>query len=204
MTHEHIANSILVVANGRSILEHEFGAEIDRFEAVGRINNYVTVGYERFVGSRTDIWFNGANKKLSRRDDFAPRIVVLIPEEILRVKGEGIHERIQTRLGVERDRYELVPRSEILDYERTMGASRPTTGTSAVLWALKRYERVVIHGYDFFINSQAHYYDRLATRWLVEKGIVKKAGLHDVQKEKACIERLVAEGRVLRLSDLLP
>ena len=87
-TSDLIENSILLVANGRSVLEHEIGAEIDRFETVGRINNYETTGFERFVGSRTDIWFNGANQKLKQREDLPPRIVVLIPEDILKRKGE--------------------------------------------------------------------------------------------------------------------
>ncbi len=66
-TSDLIENSILLVANGRSVLEHEFGAQIDGFETVGRIHNYETAGFERFVGSRTDIWFNGANQNLRPR-----------------------------------------------------------------------------------------------------------------------------------------
>ncbi len=85
-----------------------------------------------------------------------------------------------------------------------LGARRPTTGTSAILWSLGRFEKVVIHGFDFFIDSLAHYHDRRATRWLVEKGIIKKAGKHDMRQEKAFVERLISDGRVLRLRDCLP
>jgi hypothetical protein len=199
-----IENSILLVGNGRSVLEHEFGAEIDGFETVARINNYETTGFERFVGSRTDIWFNGANQNLRRRDDIPVQIVVLIPEDILKRKGEHIHGRIQKRLGVDRDRYKLVSRSEILEYESVLNAGRPTTGTSAILWSLERFERVVIHGFDFFIDTVAHYHDRPVTRWLIERGIIRKAGKHDMRQEKAFVERLILDGRVLRLGDHLP
>lgn len=196
-------NSILLVANGRSVLEHELGAEIDRFETVGRINNYETAGFERFVGSRTDIWFNGANQRLRQPEHMPPRIVVLIPEDILRRKGELIHERVRKRVGVSRERYELVPRSEMEDYERVSGVRRPTTGTSAILWALRRFEGVVVHGFDFFIDTRTHYHDGPVTRWLVERGVVKKAGKHDMENERAFVERLISEGRVIRLKDYL-
>ena len=107
-------------------------------------------------------------------------------------------------MGVESDRYELVSRSEVKEYERMSGARRPTTGTSAILWAMGRFEKVVIHGFDFFIDTLAHYHDRRATRWLVEKGIIKKADKHDMRQEKAFVERLISDGRVLRLRDYLP
>ena len=198
-----VENSILLIANGRSVLEHEFGAQIDSFEVVGRINNYEISGFERFVGSRTDIWFNGANQNLRQRENLPPRIVVLIPEDILKRKGEQIHDRIRSRVGVGRGNYELVPRSEVMEYERMLGARRPTTGTSAILWAMGHFEKVVIHGFDFFIDTLAHYHDKRATRWLVEKGIIKKAGKHDMRQEKAFVERLISDGRILRLRDHL-
>jgi hypothetical protein len=75
-----IRSSIPPVADGRSVLEREFGAEIDSFEAVGRISNYEITGFERFVGSRTDIWFNGVNQNLRQRKHVPARIVALIPE----------------------------------------------------------------------------------------------------------------------------
>jgi hypothetical protein len=44
------------------------------------MNNYETTWFERFVGSRTDIWFNGANQNLRQREGIPARIVVQIPE----------------------------------------------------------------------------------------------------------------------------
>lgn len=195
--------TLLIVANGESVLSTEYGVHIDKFETVGRINNYMTDGFETYIGSKTDIWFNGANQGLRKRRDIPIRTVVLIPEEILDRKGKAIHKRISKRLGVRESDYELVTRSEIIEYEHAMNVKRPTTGTSAILWAVRRFEKVVIHGFDFFIDSKSHYNDSSLTRQLVGKGIIKKAGKHDMTGEKEYIEKLIERGNVIRLKDYL-
>ena len=57
-------SSILIVGNGPSAAGLELGQEIDNFDQIVRINNFVTQGMESRVGSRTDIWVNGANHGL--------------------------------------------------------------------------------------------------------------------------------------------
>ena len=53
--------SIIIIGNGQSILNNELQDEIDAFDIVVRINNYKINGYEHYLGTKTDIWFNGAN-----------------------------------------------------------------------------------------------------------------------------------------------
>ncbi|MFQ6609346.1 MAG: glycosyltransferase family 29 protein [Fidelibacterota bacterium] len=195
------SSSILIIGNGQSVLNQELGEKIDRFETVGRINNYSTRGFEKFIGSHTDIWFNGANQQLKKRKELPKTIVVFVPAEILRRKGEAIHQRIENRLGVQRGRYHLISLSEMEKIEEDTGITRPTTGTSAILWASKQFEKVFIHGFDFFIDSKGHYNDRPLTRWLTEKGILKKGEKHNLIHEKQYIELLINSGKIFRLAD---
>ena len=60
-------NKIIIVANGESVLQNNYGDLIDRFQVVGRINNYQTDDYQNYIGSKTSIWFNGANHGLHKR-----------------------------------------------------------------------------------------------------------------------------------------
>jgi len=47
----------LLVGNGSSVLEHKLGNTIDsEFDYVFRMNRFKTVGFEEYVGSRTDGW----------------------------------------------------------------------------------------------------------------------------------------------------
>ncbi len=200
---DSLEKTLLIVAGGESVLKNEYGNEIDVFDTVGRINNYRIAGFKEYVGTKTDIWFNGANQGLKKRADIPERVIVLIPAEILKRKGESIHQRICTRLGVDREDYELVPRSDILEYESHIGVKRPTTGTSSILWGIDHFETVVIHGFDFFIDTKSHYNDNVLLRWLVSQGRIKKAGKHDMQQEKKYVESLIEKGAVVQLKDYL-
>ncbi len=55
-------NILLIIANGPSALKNKLGYEIDKFNQVGRINNYTTNNFEQFIDSKTNIWFNGAKQ----------------------------------------------------------------------------------------------------------------------------------------------
>lgn len=46
----------IIVSNSLSILKKEYGKIIDDFDIVIRLNKCVTDGYEKYIGSKTDIW----------------------------------------------------------------------------------------------------------------------------------------------------
>ncbi len=181
-------------------MNHQMGSVIDTFTTVGRINNYSTSGFENYVGSKTQIWFNGANQNLKKRVQIPERVVVFIPAEILWRKGESIHERITRRLGIPRSRYELTSLKDMEVLEQKCGILRPTTGTASILWAIGQFEEVIIYGFDFFIDSKAHYNDRKWMNWLIQKGVLTKGRKHDMTSEKIFIESLLIEGKIKRLS----
>jgi len=190
---------ILIVANGHSVLKTELGDVIDDFPVVGRINNYALKGFEKYSGSKTDIWFNGANSKLKKRTSLPKRIIVLIPSKILKKKGKKIFTRVDKLLGVNHDRYELVEITKIQEFEELSGCNRLTTGLNSIFWALDNFKKVYIHGFDFFIDSKTHYYDSFLIKFLIEKNIIKKAGKHDILKEKAIVEEMLSLGKLNKI-----
>ena len=48
-------NTQIIVGNSPSLLDHEYGEFIDSFPTVVRFNGYKIFGYEKHVGSKTDI-----------------------------------------------------------------------------------------------------------------------------------------------------
>ena len=48
-------SNIILVGNGPSILENEFGSKIDQFDKVVRFNNFEVEGYEKYVGSKCSV-----------------------------------------------------------------------------------------------------------------------------------------------------
>ena len=194
---------ILIIGNGRSVLDHSFGKQINKFSIVGRINNYSIDNYAEYVGGKTDIWFNGANQNLKRQKVIPNEVVVFIPPKILRLKKEKIHDRISRRLHIDKEKYFLIPLETMENYEILTGVKRPTTGTSCILWAVENFEKVIIHGFDFFIDSKSHYNDNFITKWLIDWGINKKGGKHNMMAEKIYIEKLIQDKKVIQLKEYL-
>ena len=194
---------ILIIGNGRSVLDHSFGKQINKFSIVGRINNYSIDNYAEHVGGKTDIWFNGANQNLKRQKVIPNEVVVFIPPEILRRKKEKIHDRISKRLYIDKEKYSLIPLETMENYEILTGVKRPTTGTSCIIWAVENFEKVIIHGFDFFIDSKSHYNDNFITKWLIDWGINKKGGKHNMMAEKIYIEKLIQDKKVIQLKEYL-
>ena len=194
---------ILIIGNGRSVLEYSFGKQINTISIVGRINNFSTRNYSEYIGQRTDIWFNGANQNLKRQKVIPNEVVVFIPPEILRRKKEKIHDRISRRLHIDKEKYSLIPLETMENYEKITGVKRLTTGTASILWAVENFEKVLIHGFDFFIDSKSHYNDNFINKWLIEKGINKKGGKHNMMAEKIYIEKLIQNKKVIQLKEYL-
>ena len=73
----------------------------------------------------------------------------------------------------------------------------------AILWAVENFEKVIIHGFDFFIDSKSHYNDNFVTKWLIDWGINKKGGKHNMMTEKIYIEKLIQDKKVIQLKEYL-
>jgi hypothetical protein len=194
---------ILIIGNGRSVLEYSFGKQINTISIVARINNFTIKYYSEYIGQKTDIWFNGANQYLKRQKVIPNEVVVFIPPEILRRKKEKIHDRISKRLYIDKEKYSLIPLETMENYEILTGVKRPTTGTSCIIWAIDNFEKVIIHGFDFFIDSKYHYNDNFITKGLIDWGINKKGGKHNMMAEKIYIEKLIQNKKVIQLKEYL-
>ena len=134
---------------------------------------------------------------------WASRTYSEVPKTFPERKKNKIHDRISRRLHIEKDKYLLVPHEKMVDYEKKINVERPTTGTSSILWSLENFNKIIIHGFDFFIDSKSHYNDNKITKLLIDWGIIKKGGKHDMEKEKEYIESLIKEKKVVLLKDHL-
>ena len=193
-----INKSILIIGNGQSILNSKFKNQIDNFDTVARINNYKISDYEPFIGSKTDIWFNGANSKLIAPNTLPNRVVVAIPSMVFLKHEKDIVSYVSKRINLNNKKFLLIPKDDILNYENTVGHNRLTTGLYAIMWALKNYEDIYIHGFDFFINSKSHYYDSKLTNF-VNENILNKGHKHDNQKEYDFVNSLIDKNKIKRL-----
>jgi len=190
--------SVLIIANGESVLEYKLGSKIDKFKNVVRINNYKTNNFEIYSGSKTTIWFNGANQGLVKRKLFPEKVIVSIPSEILSRK-KNIKSHVVKR--IKTNNFKIISLNKIIEYEKKIGDKRLTTGMYAVMWALDNYNEVYIHGYDFFINSKGHYFDNKILKSLKNNSIIKKGNKHNNMLEKTFILDLIKNKKIKKIID---
>tara|TARA_B100000700_G_C14990786_1_gene831208 strand:+ start:931 stop:1527 length:597 start_codon:yes stop_codon:yes gene_type:complete len=194
-------NKILIIGNGSSVLSQKLGDKINEFPIIARINNYQINGYEDYIGSKTDIWINGANSKLTLPISIPNEVFVFLPSEIYFKKESNIDQYVSSRLKLDRNKFNIIPKNDILDYEDELNSNRLTTGLYAIMWALSKYENIYIHGFDFFINSKSHYYDSKLIHFINEK-ILNKGYKHDNEKEYTFVNELIKKNKIKRLIDI--
>ena len=194
-------SSILIIGNGESILKYDFGQKIDTYPTIARINNYKIKGYEQKVGTKTDIWINGANSKLEKKTNYPNKILTFIPSDILAKKEKNINKYVSNRLKLDNNKFEITPLNSIKNFEKKINHNRLTTGLYSILWATENYNEVIIHGFDFFINSKSHYYNsKIAS--IINEYFLKKGKKHDNHKEKDYVEKMIINKQVKRLVDM--
>ena len=194
-------DSILIIGNGESILNYNLGIEIDKYAIIGRINNYKLKGFKEKIGSKTDIWINGANSKLERKNIYPDKILVFIPSEILTKKQKYLDGYVSNRLKLDENKFKVISLNTIKNFEEKIKHHRLTTGLYSILWAIENYNEVIIHGFDFFINSKSHYYNSKITS-IINEYFLKKGSKHDNTKEKNFVEKMIENKKIKRLTDI--
>jgi len=197
-------NILLIIANGPSVLEKKYGKQIDKFNNIARLNNYKTKKFEKFIGTKTTIWLNGANKRLIAKLDPPNKIFCFIPYEILNVKMDEVLERTPRRLQLDSTQYNIISKEKMKKYEDESKIKRPTTGLNSILWGLENYDKVIIHGFDFFESGKKEqYYDCFLIKKIANLKITGTARRHNNSAEKRFVETLIKKQKIIKLSDYL-
>ena len=153
--------SCAVVGNSGSLLETQFGFDIDKNEAVIRFNAAVTQGYEQFVGQKTTVrLLNAVDYKGPEGTEGELRLTT--------ARGSDVKTWVKK---LEQKPEDIRNRSFVLDPEMLCHAwawigkhgEKPSSGLVGVVLALKMCEKVEMFGFQsknyFGKFSRPHYYD---------------------------------------------
>ncbi len=180
---EFLGERLLVIGNGPSALASStYGARIDAFDGkVLRFNLCKIEGFERFVGSRTDIWASGGGgpvRKLGQQFNLLATYVEFAKWT------RRMWEQMQTD-GRPCDFVSLETYREV---EAELG-SYPSSGVLVARHLQKLGFTAAIHGFDFLNPEVDHHYFR------VGKGRVSKRG-HQFHNEMNWFETQIDRGIV--------
>ena len=201
---------VVIVGNSPNVLEQKLGEYIDMCGEVVRINNFVTKGYEKFIGSKTTRAFisfacGPANEELrqlypdkiylTRCHKFQESDVPFLRDRMLNKKNSVGFEPTCLHL---LDPFMYYDR---LRYLLNLGENMwTTTGTVAIQWAIDNFKathEIYIYGFSFYKESQ----DNKLTRYF--PGHTKKDNHHDFEAEKNYVKSLIDKKQIKYLSDMI-
>lgn len=183
-------HEIVVVGNGPTLLEKELGKKIDDFSTVVRFNAYTIEGYEKHVGTRTDIWFNVINftKKDAQWRMKQPykRIVLhswqwdLEKDLLYKAFTEFYKDK---NIPIEKAKREICTELSALVPEDNYFYF--STGLIALWMLLKEYKQICITGFDWWQTDKHHYNDN-----------ANRGTLHKPHIEKKVIDSLIEQKKI--------
>jgi len=214
---------VVVLGNGPSLVKGDpLGKAIDAMDEVVRFNNFQTKtsGLEDWTGTKTTVHFSDSMLYPSYPEYHVPGATVALSlfMDRLMVAGSYMIFRAGIDLAISETVNLLanpslgwIPHEDICKLKETLGISywkHPTSGCLAIDWFVRHRPDpsvpIYIHGFDFFEGPEIHYYNKTEPLYERINDMVGVNCMHQPEKEKAFVARLVAEGKVKWLKDLQP
>lgn len=176
---------IIIVGNGPSVLDNSLGNIIDSYDAVVRFNDYKLIGFEKHVGTKTDIWFNTLT--ISPPRPCAKKIIwhSWHWDPKTDVRFIKFKETVDKTVTLDKTKIETI--KEMQKYVGDNQYFNYSTGTIAIWMMLKEVDIVTITGFDWWIPGKKHHYHNNATI----------GNIHKTDKELVFIEKLKKENRII-------
>jgi len=167
-------NNLILVGNGTSLLNNKNGTIIDSYNIVVRYNSFKIIGYEPYVGEKTDIWTTCNSYHANNTDNFKK---ILIHPSGYKTVLDSIKDKNKCEI-INKNLIESIP------------VGWPSSGLITIYYFLflKKYSNLTITGFDWWKTEKHHYCDT------VERGTN-----HEPLEEYKIIKNFVEDGRVFFL-----
>ena len=194
---------VLIIGNGPSILEKEYGKEIDKFDIVIRLNDYKIKGYEKNVGEKTDLWFTGLGWQLDKRKSNKKTLICSHKfykrKDVLKqVEKKIIFSKDENTCKNEKKNIYYVNNPHMFKYQKYVSDKKYmfSTGMCAILTAINYfYNPITIVGFDGGIEKRKGGTGKVMPHYYERKTEVGK-GVHNFNKEQEIIKELMMEGKL--------
>ncbi len=170
---------MVVIGNASTVLKHEFGNLIDKFDEVVRFNEFQIKGFEKFIGTKTTIWVRNSALDLKNQDKVQFKQILLQSVEFPNQYTDHAIYNQYPKIGDD-------VLKEIRNHVDAQGVNL-STGIQA-LGHFSRQHKIWIHGFDSFAVQELYF--------------EKMDGLRHSRNERNYIDFLKSEGRVQELIDI--
>jgi hypothetical protein len=182
---------VIVVGNGPTLLDVENGHLIDQFDIVVRFNDYSINRYEKYVGTKTDYWFNTINynnKEGQPRLKHAYKKIVWHCWAWDPEKDNGYQSFLKFFQGKNVNFFKTEKKTieELQEYANDKQYFNYSTGLIAIWMLLKEFDSLTITGFDWWKSGIGHHYNDKAPRGTI----------HKPEKELLVIQKLIEENKI--------
>jgi hypothetical protein len=193
--------SVILVGNAPSaVMRGDRGNFIDAHDCVVRFNWFAIRGFERQVGTKTDLWSTFGRGSLPRDEDQRPERAVFIHGD----KPKSFAYQVKEAWGISREFFTAVNDLVRQESERGEDLSRkllPSSGLVVALWLLDlhKVEKLTVLGFDHFSKAESkghHYWKRKPNGQMLP---FKKPPEHDGEAEARILAPYIEMGRITQV-----
>ena len=176
--------SCFIVGNSESVFKYELGGEIDASDFVMRFNWAKVIGYEKYVGSKTDMRFINIHTVSvinGQHDPLNTEYFSTFPADMFKdLKEKNYLASSDVDLTKVRLMYPAINFTSIdihtTHFLTSLLGLNPTTGIIGLSYALANFEEVKCVGFDFYEGVNDHYFEKVVK--------YDRGGCHNITKEK--------------------
>jgi hypothetical protein len=182
-------STIALIGNGGSLLKFESGDLIDSHEVIIRFNNFnVSDSYKKYAGTKTTFWATTFYQDIIPRND-SLQIVCPLPLNV-----QGYTQIYDTNLNLligNLTNTIFIPEEifkelcNMMPIHKTKKRKDPSTGLCMIYWLIKsgfNIKRKNLFGFDFFSNSNHHYFSKGPPPSINHEGDIEKSIIEKLLK----------------------
>jgi len=161
--------SCAIIGNSGSILSAENGNIIDRHDFVIRMNQARVRGYEKYVGSKTNLRILNLHSFLALNgvdeQELKATFSSFSSDIFKELREKNYLTKYHSDLSIAITKYPDIKFDKITLQSdlilRRIAGQEPTTGLIALILALKYFNKISCYGFDFYDGSVDHYFEQI-------------------------------------------
>ncbi|XP_056132075.1 ST3 beta-galactoside alpha-2,3-sialyltransferase 3a [Lampris incognitus] len=212
----------IIIGNGGILANKSLGQRIDEFDVVVRLNQAPVKGFEKDVGSKTDIRITYPEGAIQKAGDYERESLFVLAAfkglDLNWLQHIIFNRRLYSTDGFWKSVAQHVPRKpsdmrilnpyfiqeasfKLIGLPHNNGqmgrGNIPTLGTVAITMALHNCDEVAVAGFGYNMGTPyapLHYYEK------TRMSAIKESWTHDISKEKEFLVKLVTAGVIQDLT----
>ena len=187
--------SVVFVGNGPSVIGTGLGEKIDSFDQVVRFNWFAIRGFEKDVGTKTDLWSTFGRGNLPKDEDQRPQRAIFLHGD----KPKGFRFSVSEIYGIPKqfsdDLIATIKRRSAWPEDKKNRLCA-TSGLTVAMWMLELcgLKKLSLHGFDCFSKAKTgmhHYWNPKSYKQPTEHDGTVESAIFAELREAGKIEYLI-------------